>query len=523
MIRRPPRSTLSSSSAASDVYKRQVQKYWLARSLLHMCWYGNSPGIGKTTASGASEAGDEATLDSAPAAQGGYQFSRHAEFKRYLKHDSSSENPTRFACRHRISAWFDRVLADVLAAEDDDRHHLLDFVELFEQGSRELPKHRYVGEGKFTPSEFNGFQSLELFDTDILTDAVFGMNTSSLQFSGTYRGQETWVHAHVSELMSPYHDLFCLLHHLDPDPASLVVDVGSGTGRLGVVVPLSFPELRYHGYEIVASRHLLGHSVVKNLDLPNVSHFIAQDVVHWAFDFPDASRYFFLYDPVSVDLVPVLLSKIHRTSRNQLVTVIAMKDNFAHNVDKQGHSLLWYLEQQPWLTRVDVVPSLARQQPYLVFDSKTHLDKDSRLETDSDMIELSDWAERYEAKLAEEKRHDDIMSANEQVAKAHGEAENRDKIPVEFMNKLAKPVELFWENPKGGVLQAFGVVEPKVVRKFISYHGHVFVVKAEDSEGKFRQVLEVLRSRQIHPGEPLKLEIQRELVTPQAKPQVQEL
>src|SRR5674536_385708 len=28
MIRRPPRSTLSSSSAASDVYKRQVLKVW---------------------------------------------------------------------------------------------------------------------------------------------------------------------------------------------------------------------------------------------------------------------------------------------------------------------------------------------------------------------------------------------------------------------------------------------------------------------------------------------------------------
>src|SRR5664280_3836798 len=28
MIRRPPRSTLSSSSAASDVYKRQVDKYF---------------------------------------------------------------------------------------------------------------------------------------------------------------------------------------------------------------------------------------------------------------------------------------------------------------------------------------------------------------------------------------------------------------------------------------------------------------------------------------------------------------
>src|SRR5678810_138056 len=28
MIRRPPRSTLDRSSAASDVYKRQVQRYW---------------------------------------------------------------------------------------------------------------------------------------------------------------------------------------------------------------------------------------------------------------------------------------------------------------------------------------------------------------------------------------------------------------------------------------------------------------------------------------------------------------
>src|SRR5674536_54717 len=57
MIRRPPRSTLSSSSAASDVYKRQVvpdgdMPAWLPRvgvdwildgSLANVNWYGRGP------------------------------------------------------------------------------------------------------------------------------------------------------------------------------------------------------------------------------------------------------------------------------------------------------------------------------------------------------------------------------------------------------------------------------------------------------------------------------------------------
>ena len=37
MIRRPPRSTLDRSSAASDVYKRQDEEYW----------YANTPKYGK--------------------------------------------------------------------------------------------------------------------------------------------------------------------------------------------------------------------------------------------------------------------------------------------------------------------------------------------------------------------------------------------------------------------------------------------------------------------------------------------
>src|SRR5678815_3381674 len=39
MIRQPPRSTLDRSSAASDVYKRQVIKQWIQHSFLHRMVY----------------------------------------------------------------------------------------------------------------------------------------------------------------------------------------------------------------------------------------------------------------------------------------------------------------------------------------------------------------------------------------------------------------------------------------------------------------------------------------------------
>eukprot|EP00658_Telonema_sp_P-2_P039304 TRINITY_DN28121_c0_g1_i1.p1 TRINITY_DN28121_c0_g1~~TRINITY_DN28121_c0_g1_i1.p1 ORF type:complete len:103 (+),score=16.80 TRINITY_DN28121_c0_g1_i1:112-420(+) len=38
MIRRPPRSTLSSSSAASDVYKRQIQTVQMQCNMLMLSW-----------------------------------------------------------------------------------------------------------------------------------------------------------------------------------------------------------------------------------------------------------------------------------------------------------------------------------------------------------------------------------------------------------------------------------------------------------------------------------------------------
>eukprot|EP00658_Telonema_sp_P-2_P071829 TRINITY_DN61036_c0_g1_i2.p1 TRINITY_DN61036_c0_g1~~TRINITY_DN61036_c0_g1_i2.p1 ORF type:complete len:112 (-),score=16.19 TRINITY_DN61036_c0_g1_i2:173-508(-) len=50
MIRRPPRSTLSSSSAASDVYKRQPvsPSHNVVQSLERKleCWEGRGPGFG---------------------------------------------------------------------------------------------------------------------------------------------------------------------------------------------------------------------------------------------------------------------------------------------------------------------------------------------------------------------------------------------------------------------------------------------------------------------------------------------
>eukprot|EP00828_Plagiopyla_frontata_P027571 TRINITY_DN3579_c0_g1_i1.p2 TRINITY_DN3579_c0_g1~~TRINITY_DN3579_c0_g1_i1.p2 ORF type:complete len:112 (-),score=21.64 TRINITY_DN3579_c0_g1_i1:27-362(-) len=55
MTRRPPRSTLSSSSAASDVYKRQGQNLTVFRDLhaldpVTMCWYQGPEGSGSPSA-----------------------------------------------------------------------------------------------------------------------------------------------------------------------------------------------------------------------------------------------------------------------------------------------------------------------------------------------------------------------------------------------------------------------------------------------------------------------------------------
>eukprot|EP00658_Telonema_sp_P-2_P007388 TRINITY_DN12752_c0_g1_i4.p1 TRINITY_DN12752_c0_g1~~TRINITY_DN12752_c0_g1_i4.p1 ORF type:complete len:109 (-),score=31.40 TRINITY_DN12752_c0_g1_i4:454-780(-) len=63
MIRRPPRSTLSSSSAASDVYKRQVSTQSTGHSLAHM---GGSP-----------QAASDSELEQSPVHTG----TREASFK----------------------------------------------------------------------------------------------------------------------------------------------------------------------------------------------------------------------------------------------------------------------------------------------------------------------------------------------------------------------------------------------------------------------------------------------------------
>src|SRR5450756_3070410 len=48
MIRRPPRSTQSRSSAASDVYKRQLFFKWLKQHLRIKAFYGTSPNAVRT-------------------------------------------------------------------------------------------------------------------------------------------------------------------------------------------------------------------------------------------------------------------------------------------------------------------------------------------------------------------------------------------------------------------------------------------------------------------------------------------
>ncbi len=155
-------------------------------------------------------------------------------------------------------------------------------------------------------------------------------------------GHQTWIGLKPETLQTPYHELLKLCEHLRPQKDEVLIDLGAGYGRLGLVLHYLYPEVFFKGYELVSERVEEGNRVFKNLGCDKAELF-CQDLTK-DFIIPKAT-YYFIYDYGKVAHI-----------RQTLKQLEAFTDSHHFKVVARGKGTRSIIEHEhPWLSQINPV------------------------------------------------------------------------------------------------------------------------------------------------------------------------
>jgi len=126
-------------------------------------------------------------------------------------------------------------------------------------------------------------------------------------------------------VQSSYATLLTAISNLNLAQGCRFIDLGSGYGRVGLVIGLMRPDVDFIGYEFVEHRVDIANSSSEKLGLSEHVHFYTQDLSLKDFQIPEADIYY-LYDPFSKETYDHVLSQLVEFGRKR-PTTIATKGN----------------------------------------------------------------------------------------------------------------------------------------------------------------------------------------------------
>jgi hypothetical protein len=214
--------------------------------------------------------------------------------------------------------------------------------------------------------------SLSLHDSEEL-DQHFGLNINQIEDflfreakklrpEGTlsnlghvlHDGHQTWVGLEPQVILTPYHELVQMCHHLKPGVGQHMVDLGAGYGRMGLVLHELHPGVTFAGYELVPERVNEGNRVFEERGCTNATLF-TQDLTETSFELPEADFYF-LYDYGKTEHIRQTLRELEKLSEKKNFKVIAR--------GKGSRSIIEY--EHVWLS--GIFPSI-QEENYTIYST----------------------------------------------------------------------------------------------------------------------------------------------------------
>ena len=107
-------------------------------------------------------------------------------------------------------------------------------------------------------------------------------------------GSRTWIGLHPQIFQTPYSEIDSFLKILKSYSPKILVDLGAGYGRVGLVMQKHIPEASFLGLELVKERCLEGNRIFKELGYKNCV-LKSENIVAAKYDIPKSDIYF-IYD-----------------------------------------------------------------------------------------------------------------------------------------------------------------------------------------------------------------------------------
>lgn len=152
-----------------------------------------------------------------------------------------------------------------------------------------------------------------------------------------HKGNQTWVGLSHQTLQTPYAELRSMCEALKLE-AGLMVDLGAGYGRMGLVLHGLYPQMAFLGYECVAERVKEGNRIFEKYQCYN-ARLIEKDLTDLAFELPEAD-YYLIYDYGTIPHIRHTLKQLEKLADRRKFKLIAR--------GKGTRSLIAY--EHPWLS-----------------------------------------------------------------------------------------------------------------------------------------------------------------------------
>lgn len=182
-------------------------------------------------------------------------------------------------------------------------------------------------------SLYRTFDGLDkIFDLNYQADV--GMKQDLQMKERLYEGAGVGV-------QSGYSTVLTALKNLSLKPGDRFIDLGSGYGRVGLVVGLMHPEVDFVGYEFVPHRVKIASDSTERLEMQKHVHFHTQDLSLKEFQIPEAEIYY-MYDPFSEETYGHVLSQLIEFSKQRKVMIIT-----------KGNARGWLMDvvrKEGWIT-----------------------------------------------------------------------------------------------------------------------------------------------------------------------------
>lgn len=175
---------------------------------------------------------------------------------------------------------------------------------------------------------------MSLYRSFDVLDQIFGLEYILTEASSIDQKERLYEGAGVG-VQSSYATTLIAIKYLNLTKGSKFIDLGSGYGRIGLVLGLMRPDISFVGYEFVKERVEIANKACANLSLSSHVQFIAQDLADPQFQIPVADTYY-IFDSFSDQTFASVMKQLEDMSLTSKVAVIT-----------KGNAKLW-MKKQFW-------------------------------------------------------------------------------------------------------------------------------------------------------------------------------